>query len=144
MTTVPGVGTSTQPTTQPTTQTAGATSSAGDVDYQSFLKLLVAQMKNQDPTNPMDSTQYVAQLAQFSTVEQSIQANKKLTELLQVSAISQANSILGRTVTSADGATTGVVEQVKLATNGVIAVLGDGTEIVMQNGVTVAQAAAAD
>ena len=32
------------------------------VDYQSFLKLLVAQMKNQDPTNPMDSTQYMAQL----------------------------------------------------------------------------------
>ena len=118
--------------------TSGATPpTKAEVDYQSFLKLLVAQMKNQDPTNPMDSTQYVAQLAQFSNVEQSIQVNKKLSELLQVSAISQANSILGRTVTSADGEVTGVVASVKLATNGVIAVLEGGTEVVMQNGVIV-------
>ena len=43
----------------PQTQQKSKTS----VDYQSFLKLLMAQMKNQDPTKPMDSTQYVAQLA---------------------------------------------------------------------------------
>lgn len=117
--------------------TAGSTSSAGNVDYQSFLKLLVAQMKTQDPTNPMDSTQYVAQLAQFSQVEQSIQVNSKLNQLLQVSTVSQADSVLGRTVTSADGKITGVVEQVKLATNGVIAVLKGGAEVVMEAGVTV-------
>ncbi len=130
MTTVPAIGGSTT-----TGQTASA--SKAEVDYQSFLKLLVAQMKNQDPSNPMDSTQYVAQLAQFSTVEQSIQVNKKLTELLQISAVTQADSILGRTVTSADGATKGVVAQVKLATNGVIAVLENGKEVAMQSGVTV-------
>ncbi len=111
--------------------------SAGNVDYQSFLKLLVAEMKNQDPTKPMDSTQYVAQLAQFSQVEQSIQVNTKLNQLLQVSAVSQAGSIIGRTVTAADGETTGKVASVKLAANGVIAVLDGGTEIVMQNGVTI-------
>lgn len=131
MTTVPPVGTN-------STQNSSATApTKAEVDYQSFLKLLVAQMKNQDPTQPMDSTQYVAQLAQFSNVEQSIQVNKKLSELLQVSAISQANSILGRTVTSADGSVTGVVQQVKLATNGVIAVLEGGKEVAMQNGVVV-------
>lgn len=130
---VPAVGTNTA--ASGTAGTAPATKA--QADYQSFLKLLVAQMKNQDPTNPMDSTQYVAQLAAFSNVEQSIQVNAKLTELLQVSAISQADSVLGRTVTSADGAVSGEVKQVKLATNGVIAVLEDGTEIAMQNGVTV-------
>jgi flagellar basal-body rod modification protein FlgD len=135
MTTVASVGSS---STQNSTAT---TPTKAEVDYQSFLKLLVAQMKNQDPTQPMDSTQYVAQLAQFSNVEQSIQVNKKLSELLQVSAISQANSILGRTVTSADGSVTGVVQQVKLATNGVIAVLEGGTEVVMQNGVVVKETA---
>lgn len=132
MTTVPSVGTST-----PAAQASGSTSSAGNVDYQSFLKLLVAEMKNQDPTNPMDSTQYVAQLAAFSQVEQSIQVNSKLNQLLQISAVTQADSILGRTVTSADGAVTGVVDQVKLASNGVIAILEGGTEVVMQAGVTV-------
>ncbi|MBX3531257.1 MAG: flagellar hook assembly protein FlgD [Rhizobiaceae bacterium] len=136
MTTVPSVGTSS--TQKSSTENSSTTApTKAEVDYQSFLKLLVAQMKNQDPTQPMDSTQYVAQLAQFSNVEQSIQVNKKLSELLQVSAISQANSLLGRTVTSADGETTGVVAQVKLATNGVIAVLESGKEVVMQNGVVV-------
>lgn len=39
---------------------------------ETFLKLLVAQMKNQDPLNPMDSTQFVTQLAQYSSLEQLI------------------------------------------------------------------------
>ena len=39
---------------------------------ETFLKLLVAQMKNQDPTNPTDSTQFISQLAQFSELEQVI------------------------------------------------------------------------
>lgn len=43
-----------------------------------FLKLLVAQLKNQDPTNPMDGQQMAAQLAQFSSVEQLISVNQKL------------------------------------------------------------------
>ena len=53
------------------------------VDYQAFLRLLVAEMKNQDPTSPMESTDYVAQLATFSQVEQSVQANAKLDQILQ-------------------------------------------------------------
>lgn len=51
-------------------------------DINAFLKLMVAQVRNQDPTQPMDSTQWVAQLAQFSTVEQQVQSNGKLGELL--------------------------------------------------------------
>jgi flagellar hook assembly protein FlgD len=41
-------------------------------NMNTFLQLLVAQMKNQDPLNPTDGTQFVAQLAQFSQVEQTI------------------------------------------------------------------------
>lgn len=112
-------------------------SSAGNVDYQSFLKLLVAEMKNQDPTNPMDSTQYVAQLAAFSQVEQSIQVNSKLNQILQSTAVSQADSLLGRTITSADGETTGVVSQVKLFNDGIVAVLEGGSEIPVVAGVSI-------
>jgi flagellar basal-body rod modification protein FlgD len=107
------------------------------VDYDSFLKLLIAQMKNQDPTQPMDSTQYVAQLATFSQVEQTVQSNAKLDQILQSSALSQADSIIGRSITSADGNTSGTVAEVRLASNGLIAVLGDGTEIAVGPGVTV-------
>ena len=107
------------------------------VDYQSFLKLLVAQMKNQDPTNPMDSTQYVAQLAAFSQVEQSVQINAKLDQMLQASALSQADSLIGRTVTSSDGEVSGVVDEVRLISNGIVAVLEGGEEIVMGPGVAI-------
>jgi flagellar basal-body rod modification protein FlgD len=107
------------------------------VDYQSFLKLLVAQMKNQDPTNPMDSTQYMAQLAAFSQVEQSVQMNTKLDQMLQSSTLEQAASIIGRTITSADGETTGKVAEVKLISNGIVAVLEGGTEVAVGPGVKI-------
>ena len=107
------------------------------VDYQSFLKLLVAQMKNQDPTNPMDSTQYMAQLAAFSQVEQSVQMNTKLDQMLQSSTLEQAASIIGRTVTSADGEITGKVEEVRLVSNGIVAVLESGTEVTVGPGVKI-------
>lgn len=107
------------------------------VDYQSFLKLLVAQMKNQDPTNPMDSTQYMAQLASFSQVEQSVQMNQKLDQMLQSSTLAQADAIIGRTVTSADGKITGKVTEVRLFSDGIVAVLNDGKEVVMGPGVKI-------
>ncbi len=124
--------------TQTTTTTGGSESVAkAQVDYQSFLKLLVAQMKNQDPTNPMDSTQYVAQLASFSQVEQSIQINSKLDQMLQSSALAQADALIGRTLTSADGKTSGTVAEVRLISSGVVAVLQGGGEIAVGPGVVV-------
>ena len=113
------------------------TSTKTQVDYQSFLKLLVAQMKNQYPTNPMDSTQYVAQLAAFSQVEQSVQMTSKLEQMMQSSALAQADALIGRSVTSADGEISGIVEKVNLANNGVVAVLEDGRKITIGPGVVV-------
>jgi flagellar basal-body rod modification protein FlgD len=107
------------------------------VDYQSFLKLLIAEMKNQDPTKPMDSTQYVAQLATFSQVEQSVQTNTKLDQIMQSSALSQADALIGRSITSADGKTTGTVASVRLASSGLIAVLQNGTELAVGPGVSI-------
>ena len=60
-------------------QEANASSSS---DFKTFLTLLTAQMRNQDPLKPMDSTEFVAQLASFSSVEQQIETNSKLSELL--------------------------------------------------------------
>ncbi|MFC7335272.1 flagellar hook assembly protein FlgD [Rhodocista pekingensis] len=51
-------------------------------DTQSFLKLLTAQLANQDPMAPIDATQFVTQLAQFSSVEQAVQSNTRLAEVL--------------------------------------------------------------
>ena len=73
-----------------------------DTDYQSFLKLLIAQVSNQDPLEPMDSTTFVSQLAQLTQVEQSIVTNANLekidTRLRNVESLSDVQ-LIGRDVT---------------------------------------------
>lgn len=107
------------------------------LDYDNFLQLLVAQMRNQDPTEPMDSTQQIAQLATFSQVEQTIQTNRRLEMLLQSSALSEANAVIGRTLTSTDGLTSGVVKEVLLRSDGITAILEDGKKIDVTSGVSI-------
>ncbi|MEN6542893.1 flagellar hook capping FlgD N-terminal domain-containing protein [Parvibaculum sp.] len=65
-----------------TTSKAGAASSALSSNYNMFLTLLTTQLKNQDPTNPMKSSEFTTQLVQYSSVEQQIQANKNLETLI--------------------------------------------------------------
>ena len=55
--------------TEPATETA-APAAPGDLGRQEFLSMLIAQLENQDPLNPQDATQFTAQLAQFSSLEQ--------------------------------------------------------------------------
>lgn len=127
--TVPAIGSS--------TGTQSTASKAQTVDYQSFLRLLVAQMKNQDPTAPMDSTDYVAQLATFSQVEQSVQINAKLDGILQASTFAQAGDLIGREIESADGKIKGTVESVRLYSDGIMAKLTDGQELPVWAGVVI-------
>lgn len=118
-----------------------ATGMAQTVDYQSFLKLLVAQMKNQDPTSPMESTDYVAQLATFSQVEQTVQINNRLDQILQASTFAQAGDLIGKHVTSAEGDVAGYVKEVRLFSDGILAVLADGRELPIWAGVTIRDSA---
>lgn len=113
------------------------TAKASAVDYDAFLKLLVAELKNQDPTKPMESTEYIAQLASFSSVEQTIQTNEKLDKLLSASFITNAGSLIGRTVTSSDGSVSGKVEQVKVSDGVGVAVLSNGEQLSIDSTVTV-------
>jgi flagellar basal-body rod modification protein FlgD len=107
------------------------------VNYDSFLTLLVAQLKNQDPTEPRDSAQYIAQLATFSNVEQSIKSNAKLDQLMTAFALSQADDVIGRTVTSADGSISGKVTALKVITGGALAILANGVELPLGAGVVI-------
>ena len=116
------------------------TTSKTTVDYNSFLKLLVAELKNQDPTKPMESTDFVAQLATFSQVEQTVQSNAKLDQIMQATALSQAGSLIGREITSADGKTSGIVSQVKVYSDGLMAILSNGGQVVVEPGVTIKDA----
>jgi len=59
-------------------QTISPKAKVASSDFTTFLKLLTAQLKNQDPLKPLDSTQFVAQLASFSSVEQQVKTNDAL------------------------------------------------------------------
>lgn len=120
-----------------TQSTAAATGAKANVDYNSFLKLLVAELKNQDPTKPMDSTEYVAQLATFSNVEQGIQTNSKLDDLISMGHLQQAGSIIGRTLTTPDKSVTGTINEVRVFDDGIIAVLDSGEQVEVTSGVTI-------
>lgn len=120
-----------------TTAASSSAAKKATLDYDTFLTLLVQQMKNQDPTDPMDSTEQIAQLATFSQVEQTIQTNKNLEMLLQSSNLAQAGSIIGRSISNADGTITGVVEEVRVTAAGLTAVLNSGKELAVTSGVTI-------
>ncbi len=100
-----------------TSGSSSSTSPPKSVDYNQFLQLLIAQMKNQDPTSPTDMSQYMSQFAQMSSVEQAIQTNAKLDTLLSSSALSQAENLIGRTASFTDSQgtdTTGKILAVRI------------------------------
>ena len=138
MTVTSTTATSAATTTTTTGAAAQATSSvAAKLNAQTFLTLFMEQLKNQDPTKPMDSTEYVSQLATLSQVEQATQTNRKLDSLLSSSFLDQADAIIGRTVTSADGTVSGVVTSVKVTGDGALATLKDGSSLLLQSGISV-------
>lgn len=111
------------------------------LNYDNFLQLLIAQMKNQDPTDPVDASEQMSQLASFSQVEQTIQTNTKLDTLLASSSLTQAGSYVGKYMESADGTVKGIVDSVKVYSDGIIATTTAGGKILVQAGITVANQA---
>ena len=129
--------TSTTKTSSTASSTASKAAEKASIDYDSFLKLLIAQMKNQDPTDPMDASEQIAQLATFSQVEQSIQMNSNLETLITGNALTNASSYIGKTITSADEKTSGVVASVRVYSDTMIATTTDGKEVPIVVGVRV-------
>jgi flagellar basal-body rod modification protein FlgD len=116
-----------QPTTTSTTSALTGTSqtkSAADPNVlgkDDFLKLMVAQMKNQDPMNPADDKDNIAQMAQFSSLEQITNLASATQELANRMSLTQNVGLLGHNVTytGADGtAVSGLVDGLNIATDG--------------------------
>ena len=109
--TSPTSGVSGTNSTAATGAAAEKSKSLGDKD--TFLKLLVAQLKYQDPSNPADSTQFLAQTAQFTQVEKL----GEIADMLSAQQLIGASALVGRTVTYQDAngvSQTGVVTKTKL------------------------------
>lgn len=90
---------------------------ASGVGLQDFLKILLTQLTYQDPLKPMDNQQFMAQIAQFTTLEQTQQLNGKIDALLSTQASLQSVGLIGRTVdiTTATGTVTGIVSALSLS-----------------------------
>ena len=77
-----------------------------------FLKLLITQLSNQDPTNPMENTEFISQMAQFSSLEQITNMSSSFSNMAAYIGSSEAVSTLGKTVelNIGDTTVTGIVE----------------------------------
>src|SRR5581483_5616912 len=87
-----------------------------------FLKLLVTQLQNQDPTSPTDSSAFMSQLAQFSSLEQETNISQSVDTLSTTEAVTQGVDLIGKpvTYTGTDGKTaTGTVDGVAVSADGV-------------------------
>ena len=81
------------------------------LQQEDFLKVLLTQLSYQDPLKPMDNQEYIAQLAQFSGLEQTRQVNDRIGALLTLQSADQALGLLGKQVevTTSTGAVVGQV-----------------------------------
>ena len=87
------------------------------MNQDDFLDLVVAQMTNQDPLNPRTDTEFIAQMAQFSALEQSKTMQSDMASLRKEQQLLQANAVLGRTVElkdDMDQLITGTVSAIQL------------------------------
>lgn len=123
---------------------SASSSKTGELDKNAFLKLLCTQLQNQDPLNPTDSTEQIAQMASFSSLEQMQNLNKSFAALtttitdsiLPNMLFQQAGSMIGRTVVyenpnstgDSDKYLSGVISSVNLS-DGTAAYYINGQEI---------------
>lgn len=95
----------------PASSVSSGVSSASSLTMQDFLKVLLTQLTYQDPLKPMDNQQFMAQIAQFTTLEQTHELNSNMTRLIANQAALQSVGLIGRQVdiTTSSGPTTGTV-----------------------------------
>lgn len=99
----------------------------GSLDKNQFLSLLITELKNQDPTAPTDQKETLAQLAQFSSLEQMQNLNQTLTSASQFNQLSQGAALIGKTVNAGagDSAVSGIVSSVAVQNGKTYLHIGD-------------------
>lgn len=118
------------------------TNPSSKIGIQDFLRILTTQLNNQDPLKPMDNAQFVAQLAQFTSLQQAQTTNDKLDSLLNIQSATQSVGLIGRTVdiNSSGGIQSGQVNALDFASGQALLTvrLGDGQTL---NGISLSSVA---
>jgi len=93
---------------------AGERTYKSELDKDDFLKILLTQLTHQDPTKPMEDKEFIAQMAQFSSLEQMTNMTKEFGKMQNMVAANHAVSLIGKSVNIVDSGemVTGVVEEV--------------------------------
>jgi flagellar basal-body rod modification protein FlgD len=121
---------------------AATTTKSTSDDYDMFLKLLVAQLKYQDPMNPTDSSQFLSQNAQFTSLQKMGELNDTLSSLLSVQSSFGSTNLIGKNIVyaNADGTTSsGIATGVTFYTGGPVLTI-DGKEVSVSAVITVGDA----
>ena len=126
---------------QPQTAAPQASSLGSQLGQDAFLKLLTTQLQNQDPLNPMDDTQSVAQLAQFSSVQATTELKDAFSTFQSNFSVMQSAGLLGKTVsaqsTDANGnvsSVTGLVKTISVINGQPMITLADANGKLLTNG----------
>lgn len=120
----------------------GSSSTAGQLGKNDFLNLLAAQLRQQNPLDPVDNAQFMAQTAQFNTLEQLQKMNETLEAAMGMNALSQASTLIGRQVIALNTDNTrieGIVKEVTLQDGKPMLLVGD-TAVPLDNVVVVGAA----
>ncbi|MCX2727799.1 flagellar hook capping protein [Thermomicrobium sp. 4228-Ro] len=134
--------TASSPATTSSTGNTGSVGPGGRLDKHAFLMLLVAQLKNQDPLNPMQDREFIAQLAQLNALEQLQQLNETVAAMAQHAALGQVASYLGKVVSGLERSSrelvSGTVVRATILDGTAVLELDSGQRVAVQDVVSVA------
>jgi flagellar basal-body rod modification protein FlgD len=108
---------------------AGRATDLADIGSADFLRLMVAQLRNQDPFKPLDQMQFIAELAELRSAAGIMELTDGLATLTQMQTIAQLGNLIGRTVRGYDAATgaavEGTVSAIEFGAGGPALIVGD-------------------
>jgi flagellar basal-body rod modification protein FlgD len=135
----------TAPITSGSPQGTQSKNKSFDLKAEDFIKMMVTQLQNQDPTKPADNGQLLAQMSQIGQLQSSTTLTDSIKGMVLQNQIGSAGNLIGKTVAGVDGQqnpVNGVVNSVKVQSDGVVLELDNGNKLPLSQVTDIAAATA--